>query len=466
MIRLASKDKLRPLLIGSGDLVLVLASFWLAHLIRFGEVKDFGAKFPPSFLAMLPVVYLSAFYFFDLYTPTRRYFSWPFLAKMSFAIAGGALGAFLAKYVFFLFPIGRGLLFLASCILFVLAAVWRACCDFWLRYLISPKQVLIIGMGKLLADAGGILETSPEEYRIVGFLRQASDSPGTDQTQVPYAEIGSILDLLPLIAHHQIDLIVLVAAQPLSSRLINELLVAESRGTEILDLFDIYLRLKKIIPIDYIKDENWFLNSKAFYSLNSPAKVRIKRFMDLFLGLLVFVFSLPLWPLIALLIKASSKGPVFYSQERIGKNETRFFIHKFRSMIEKAEGDEPLWAKENDERVTAIGRILRRFHLDELPQLWNVIMGEMSLVGPRPERPKFNEKLSTCIPYFNLRLLGKPGMTGWAQINFPYAGSFPDSKEKLEYDLYYLVHFNIFLDLKILIKTVQSIFFRGELPDG
>jgi len=465
MIRLASKDKLRPLLIGCGDLLLVLSSFWLAHLVRFGKLKDFGEKFPPFFLAMLLVAYLTAFYFFDLYTPFSHYFSWPFLMKMAFAIVGGALGAFLFKYSIYLFPIGRGLLLIASGILFVLAPAWRACCDRWMRYLIRPRQVLIIGLGKMLMDAGEILGTSPEEYRIVGFIK-AADTPWLDQPPIQYAEIGSVPDLLPLITRHRIDLLVLATAQPLPSRLINDLLIAESRGTEILDLLDIHLRLKKVIPIDFIKDESWFLRSKAFYSLNSPAKVRIKRFMDLFIVLMIFVLTLPLWPLIVLLIKASSKGPVFYSQERVGKNEIRFNIHKFRSMIEKAEGDEPVWAKENDYRITLIGRILRRLHLDELPQLWNVIVGEMSLVGPRPERPGFYEQINTCIPYFNLRLLGKPGMTGWAQINCPYAASVPDSKKKLEYDLYYLIHFNIFLDLKILIKTVQSIFFRGELPDG
>ena len=466
MIGFVTKEKLRPVLIGFGDLIFVLMSYWLAHLIRFGETKSFGDKFPSTFLAILPLVYLSVFYFFDLYTPASRYFSLSFLTKMSFAVVGGSLGAFLFKYVFFLFPIGRGLLFLASCLIFIFATAWRACCDRSLRYLIKPRQVLVVGVGQSLAEAGAVLESNPEEFRVVGFLKQASDQPGQNQSLATYAEIGPIQDLLLLITHYHIDLLVLATTQPLSSQLINDLLIAESRGIEILDLPDIYQRLKKIIPINHIKDENWFLKSRAFYALNSPIKVRIKRFMDLLLGLLVFLLALPLWPLIALLIKITSKGPVFYSQERIGKNETRFFIHKFRSMIEKAEEDEPLWARENDQRVTAIGRILRRFHLDELPQLWNVIKGEMSLVGPRPERPWFSEKLSTSISYYNLRLLGKPGMTGWAQINYPYAASLQDSKEKLEYDLYYLVHFNFLLDLKILIRTFQSIIFRGKLSNG
>jgi lipopolysaccharide/colanic/teichoic acid biosynthesis glycosyltransferase len=162
--------------------------------------------------------------------------------------------------------------------------------------------------------------------------------------------------------------------------------------------------------------------------------------------------------LIALLIKIESKGPVFYSQRRVGKNGTEFRLHKFRSMVKNAESAAPVWAKENDHRVTRVGRVLRALHLDELPQLWNVLRGEMSLVGPRPERPEFVSRLEREISFYALRHFVKPGLSGWAQINYPYAASTKDSKEKLEYDLYYISRMNLVFDLKILIETLSGVF--------
>ena len=184
----------------------------------------------------------------------------------------------------------------------------------------------------------------------------------------------------------------------------------------------------------------------------------IKRFIDLTASLSLLVISLPLWPVIALGIKIDSKGPVFYTQKRVGRNDRLFSLIKFRSMIKRAEENGPVWAEENDKRVTQVGRILRALHMDELPQLLNVIKGDMSLVGPRPERPEFVKELEKQIPNYSLRHRAKPGITGWAQVNFPYASSFEDSKKKLEYDLYYVSRMSLFFDSKILLRTIPRIF--------
>jgi exopolysaccharide biosynthesis polyprenyl glycosylphosphotransferase len=217
-----------------------------------------------------------------------------------------------------------------------------------------------------------------------------------------------------------------------------------------------YQALKWRIPINYIED-NWFLREKGFEYPKNILAMKTKRLIDIIISSFILFISLPLWPIIALLIKMNSRGPVFYVQKRVGKNESLFSLYKFRSMIDKAEENEAVWAGENDKRITFVGKILRKLHLDELPQFWNVIRGEMSLVGPRPERPEFVEKLEKKIPYYSLRHFMEPGVTGWAQVNFPYASSIEDSHEKLEYDLYYVSHMNMLFDVQVLLKTAQKI---------
>ncbi|GAG01180.1 unnamed protein product, partial [marine sediment metagenome] len=199
------------------------------------------------------------------------------------------------------------------------------------------------------------------------------------------------------------------------------------------------------------------LKEKGFEHSTNILVLKLKRLIDIIISSIILLISLPLWPIISLLIKTNSRGPVFYTQKRVGKNESLFSLHKFRSMIDKAEEDEPVWADENDKRITLVGKILRKLHLDELPQFWNVIKGEMSLVGPRPERPEFVEELKKKIPYYSLRHFMKPGITGWAQVNYPYASSLKDSREKMEYDLYYVYHMNLLFDVRIFLRTAQKI---------
>ncbi len=212
------------------------------------------------------------------------------------------------------------------------------------------------------------------------------------------------------------------------------------------------------IPISFI-DKNWFLENlkegeKDFYD-------KSKRLSDLILAILLLIISSPFLLLIALAIKIEGKGKVFYKQKRVGKDKKEFFLIKFRSMKEDAEKGKAVWAEKKDLRTTRVGAFLRKTHLDELPQLINIIKGDIALVGPRPERPEFVKDLEKQIPYYHLRLLIKPGLTGWAQIKFRYARTLMDSFEKFEYDLYYLKNRNLFLDLGIVLKTFQF-FFRND----
>jgi exopolysaccharide biosynthesis polyprenyl glycosylphosphotransferase len=190
-------------------------------------------------------------------------------------------------------------------------------------------------------------------------------------------------------------------------------------------------------------------------------KMLMKRVADLMIACVLIVFASPLMPIVALLIKLHSFGPVFYQQERVGLGGRRFMMLKFRSMVHDAEPDgRPVWAAERDSRITRIGRVIRSTRIDELPQLFNVLCGDMSMIGPRPERPYFVDQLTGILPSFAERHKVKPGITGWAQINYPYGASIEDARQKLSYDLYYAKNHNAILDLVILLSTVRVVIFK------
>jgi len=224
-----------------------------------------------------------------------------------------------------------------------------------------------------------------------------------------------------------------------------------------LDLAQSYELLTGRVPISYV-NQAWFLENitehqKKIYD-------SLKRIADIATASVFLALSLPLWPLIALAVKWDSEGPVFYKQERVGKNKKLFWLIKFRSMIEHAESGTAIWAEEKDKRITRVGSLLRRTHLDELPQMINIIKDDISLVGPRPERIEFVRELEKQIPHYNIRHITKPGFTGWAQINFRYARTPMDTYEKFQYDLYYLKNRSLILDISILLKTVNLFFKR------
>lgn len=227
----------------------------------------------------------------------------------------------------------------------------------------------------------------------------------------------------------------------------------------VIDFASFYERVTGKIPLSEI-DKIWFLEKNLFWQKRRFYEIS-KRGFDLIGVFFILSFTLPFWPLIALAIKLQDQGPIFYKQERIGKESKAFWLIKFRSMKKGAEKEKALWAEKEDPRVTKVGKFLRRFHLDELPQTINVLRGDISLVGPRPERPGFVKKLEKEIPYYHLRHLILPGFTGWGQINFRYARSLKDSHEKFQYDLYYIKNRSFLLDMSILLRTFQ-LFFKRE----
>lgn len=316
---------------------------------------------------------------------------------------------------------------------------------------IGREKSAIIGLNHRGIQAASILDKQVQRgYDLIGYIR-AADDPG-DEPDQPLPVLGTEENLQQVIHTYQISDIVLALDKPEPERLMN--VIAGINGSPVTvkivpGLYDVIsglARTEQIVGLPLLQInvnlESWYI--KGF-----------KRVLDLMLTLPLFILSLPLWGLIAVGIKWTSPGPVFYRQIRMGKNGTTFTINKFRSMVVDAEKQTgPVWSGEDDPRITTIGRFLRRFRLDELPQLWNVVRGDMSLVGPRPERPYFVEKLMSEFPFYARRLRVRPGITGWAQIKHPYDRDITDVRQKLKYDFYYIENLSFNLDLKIILSTI------------
>ena len=457
----------RSFLILIGDVLIVPSSYMAGYYLRLqiGPLAGLGEIIPWSFLFLMTLSYLAIFYFFDLYELKKSYFTVNSIVKIFFSILVAAVLISFLKYGLFLFPIGRGIFILANLIILVFVFIWRGFCHQLFKYLIKPIRLIIVGTEKAGQEIAQVIKSTVNDFELLGFLDDDERKKGKFFAEIKLKVLDSTDKIPALIEDNKVDQIVLATPQEKNPQLTKNIINARLKGIEVIDMPDMYQLLKERIPIKYIQDD-WLLKEKGFDLSSKIFMIKVKRLIDITISSLILLVSLPLWPIIALFIKINSKGPVFYSQERIGKNESVFSLYKFRSMIDKAEKDGAAWADENDKRIIFVGKILRKLHLDELPQLLNVIKGDMSLLGPRPERPEFVEDFRNRIPYYSLRHFIKPGLTGWAQVNYPYASSLEDSGEKLEYDLYYISHMNLLLDLKILLKTAKTIVFRRESKKG
>jgi sugar transferase (PEP-CTERM system associated) len=446
----------RSLLVLTGDILIIPFSYVAGYYLRFGTLVGLEEKIVLWFIPLMTLSYLIIFHFFDLYGLKKNYFTVSAFITTSLSVVVAAVFASFLNYAIFLFPIGRGILVIANIVLLVSAFVWRAFCYQLFKYLIKPMRIMIVGAGKAGREIAKVMKQGGGDFEVVGFLEDDKNKIEKYASGEKIKILGTSDKLLEIAEKNRIDQIVPAFGEKVNPRLSKDILSARLKGIEVIDMPNMYQALKRRIPINYI-DENWFLKEKGFEYSTSALVLKIKRLTDITVSSIILLVSLPIWPIISLLIKINSRGPVFYTQKRVGKNEYLFSLYKFRSMIKGAEKDEAIWADENDKRTTLTGKILRKLHLDELPQFWNVIKGDMSLVGPRPERPEFVDELKKEIPYYSLRHFMKPGITGWAQVNYPYASSLEDSREKMEYDLYYVYHMNLLFDASILLKTAQKI---------
>ncbi|STO31277.1 Putative colanic biosynthesis UDP-glucose lipid carrier transferase [Fusobacterium necrogenes] len=252
--------------------------------------------------------------------------------------------------------------------------------------------------------------------------------------------------------------LIILCKEKLVSNEIREILSMKLSGIEVKSYFDYMIENEGKIEVEFITEE-WLLQAYGFKILSSQIQNNIKRFFDVVMSILIGVLALPVIFIAAIIVRVESPGPVIYSQNRVGENGKEFKVHKFRSMRNDAEKDGAKWAQLNDPRVTKFGNFMRKTRIDELPQLVNVLKGEMSFIGPRPERMVFIKELEKEIPYYNLRHMVKPGLTGWAQVMYPYGASVEDAKRKLEYDLYYIKHHSLYLDMVIMFMTFKTVIF-------
>lgn len=252
--------------------------------------------------------------------------------------------------------------------------------------------------------------------------------------------------------------LIILCEEKLTSNEIRDILSMKLSGIEVKSYFDYMIENEGKIEVEFISEE-WLLQAYGFKILRSQIQNNIKRVFDIVMAIIIGVMTLPIMLVAAIIVRLESPGPIIYSQDRVGENGKEFKVHKFRSMRNDAEKDGAKWAQVNDPRVTKFGNFMRKTRIDELPQLINVLKGQMSFIGPRPERMVFIKELEKEIPYYNLRHMVKPGLTGWAQVMYPYGASVEDARRKLEYDLYYIKHHSLYLDMMIMFMTFKTVVF-------
>jgi sugar transferase (PEP-CTERM system associated) len=316
-------------------------------------------------------------------------------------------------------------------------------------------RVLVLGVGPAASVLPELQFSPTRPFTIVGFLDNAPDA--ADRVPAGFELLGKTEDLLVLADELRPDLVLVALAEMRRAFPAEELLECRLQGIQVEDWPTFYERQTGKIHVTNLRP-SWLIFSDGFVKTDTTRMV--KRAMDVGLAFAGLVVSLPFMVLAACAIRLEGKGPILFRQERVGERGRIFVLKKFRSMTVDAERDGPVWAAERDPRVTRVGRWLRRTRLDELPQFWNVLAGDMSFVGPRPERPEFVDKLQREIPFYMGRHSVKPGITGWAQVRQGYAASVEDSMEKLQYDLYYIKNLSLLLDLVILLSTLQVVLFR------
>ena len=401
-------------------------------------------------LAVITGVCALSFYYNGLYDLTAVHTKNELVVHL---LQGAGVAAMALAVVSQLAPaliIGHGTLVTALCVLLVAVPIWRLVFDSLTQTTPMEERVLLLGTGEGARDlARAIAAQHDYPYRFVGFVRGPE---GDDGGCAP--AIGDLADLPSIIAQHHVDRVIVSLSDRRGALPTSELLQAKLSGVRVEDAATTYERIAGKILIDSIRP-SWLIFSDGFRA--SRVTRLLKRTVDLLLAAAGLIVGSPFMLVAAVAIRLESPGPILYRQERVGEAGRRFILFKFRSMCVDAEAGTPVWACAGDDRVTMVGRFIRMTRIDELPQLWNVLRGDMSFVGPRPERPFFVEQLAAVIPFYMQRHVVKPGITGWAQIKYRYGSSIEDATEKLRYDLYYIKHLSILFDLSIVFDTVKVI---------
>lgn len=449
------------------DAVLAVAALYSAMLVRLGDFEITWNLYNVNSI-YISVVFVFVILFssnlmegYDLDKNIRK-------REIIINILFGTITSFfLLSLVYYLYPdviLGRGIIILSLGIFAILQFCWHVV------YLIGhndrrfSKRVLVLGTGQHAARIGELAANNKQNFTLAGYAICNND--GMDEKErssilVPEELIvGNAEDLMAATIRAKADTIVVALSERRGVFPLRDVLRCKLNGLDVMDAPSFYEIIQGKLMLESITP-SWFIFSSGFRRTNVFSIC--KRIIDIILSVLGLLPTLLFSPVIAFAIKLDSKGPVFFKQLRIGNKEKPFILYKFRTMRQDAEERTgAMWATKDDPRVTKLGRFLRNSRIDELPQLYNVLIGNMSFIGPRPERPEFVEKLKQVIPYYSKRHFIKPGLTGWAQVRYSYGASIEDAIEKLRYDLYYIKNINPLLDTLILFETIKVVLFgRG-----
>jgi sugar transferase (PEP-CTERM system associated) len=445
----------RLALLAIGEVAAIAAALYAATYARLGEEGMLLLREPAGWgnIVLLAVVCLLCLYYADLYDGRVLRDRREVFIRLLRALGATSM---IVACVYYWFPdliLGRGIFILAALLLLALVITWRMLFEWAITHLRSRERFLLVGTSaSAVTLARELHERHPLAVEIVGFVDTDAARVGTPALNP--GVIGTIEDIPAIVRARGVDRVV-VPAESGDQLPMEKLLEMRLSGVTFDHLASVYENYTGKIAVENLRPA-WLIFSSGW---RKDRLLRAsKRTVDIVAACVALIIMLPVALLIAAAVKLTSPGPVFYHQRRVGQEGRVFTIHKFRTMRRDAEASTgAVWARRNDDRVTPIGRFLRRTRLDELPQFWNVLTGHMSLVGPRPERPEFVQHLSADIPYYRQRHLVRPGITGWAQVRYTYGATVEDALEKLQYDLFYIKNVSIAFDLFILFATAKTV---------
>ena len=443
---------------------LVSLGFLAATIARLG-VGDAALMFNYQHGSLKILVVSTAIvicmYYFNLYDLSILGNRREMLIRMV-QMLGTVYGVFVLLYYFYPpLELGRGILVVGLFFVATLLVCWRNLFALMNNFTDFADRAVIFGEGSLAQLIQQECASRPEcGIRIVGsVLPVGNDRPDPNPDRYPSLRNLPQNDgndiILGALKTYRANRVVIAMSERRGKLPVELLLGMKCRGVQVQDGVDVYEMITGKVPIESVRLASLLFSSGCYAS---RFHLIYKRFASIVISILGLLVSLPLLPFIVLAIKVTSAGPFLYRQERVGRDNVVFRCYKFRTMRADAEADTgPTWALDDDPRITRVGKFLRMARLDEIPQLWNVMRGDMSLVGPRPERPEFVSDLTRTIPYYSLRHSVRPGITGWAQIRYRYGNSVEDAKEKLRYDLFYIKNMSVGLDILIFLNTIKVI---------
>lgn len=453
----------RTLLLIGSDGVCVIVGLLLAISLRFLNLQAamhylHSPRTFPRF-AFVILACLVSLYYNDLYNPEvirqRTELLYRLLQSLGFSCLALAI-------VYYFDPdrsLGRGIAVLAAPIILLATFSWRLAMEHRGLMLTNPERVLILGTGPEGISLVREIISRPELHiKVAGFLDERGENIG--KSLVNPGIIGAASDVEEVVARENIDRVILSLTERRGQTPVQQLLDLKFAGVEVADAHSVHETLSGRIFLEHLSP-SWLILSDGFKK--SAFLVAAKRTFDVIVSFFALLVALPIMGLVAVAVWLETGRPILFRQKRTGMWGHEFDILKFRSMVHDAEENGPTWAANDDHRITRVGQLLRKYRLDELPQMINVFRGEMSLVGPRPERPVFCQMLQENIPFFGQRHSVRPGITGWAQIKYQYGASVGEARTKLEYDLFYIKHMSLLLDIAILLETVKVILYgRGS----